>query len=88
MMQAHRFPWLPLLLFVSLIPFHVRSYEPVQCYWAPNEELPYRNPLTTNSYIPCGDIDDGVQPCCRIGHNCLDANACYAPEGLSQLPQA
>ncbi|KAF7512255.1 hypothetical protein GJ744_001823 [Endocarpon pusillum] len=67
----------PLSLLLAILP--VRAYEVTQCYWAKGQTLPQISGLP-NSYIPCGEIDDGVQPCCRVGHNCLEAGACYAPD--------
>ena len=68
----------PLSLLLAILP--VRAYEVTKCYWAKGQTLPQMTGLP-NSYIPCGEIDDGVQSCCRVGHNCLEAGACYAPEG-------
>ncbi|ERF69919.1 hypothetical protein EPUS_05463 [Endocarpon pusillum Z07020] len=67
----------PLSLLLAILP--VRAYEVAQCYWAKGQTLPQITGLP-NSYIPCGEIEDGVQPCCRVGHNCLEAGACYAPD--------
>ncbi len=71
---------LSLQVLLAILP--VRAYEVTRCYWAKDQSLPLISGLP-NSYIPCGEIDDGVQSCCRVGHNCLEGGACYAPEGLS-----
>lgn len=78
-MYHHMQSLLPLLL-LSLLRVH--AYDVAKCYWAKTQQLP-SNSDSSNSYIPCGDVSDGAQSCCRVGHNCLEANACYAPEGQS-----
>lgn len=71
------------LFLLQLSLFAVHAYDVVDCYWAADKELPgvAGGILTSDAYIPCGEISQGVQSCCRVGHNCLEANACYAPEG-------
>ncbi|KAF7510421.1 hypothetical protein GJ744_006700 [Endocarpon pusillum] len=78
-MHHSRFLISHLLQLLSLISLQVHAYEVVDCYWSQGQKLP-RNDGTTNSYIPCGEVSQGVQSCCRVGHNCLGANACYGPE--------
>jgi hypothetical protein len=81
----HHLLLLAVLLLSSLT---AHAYEVTECYWAKGERLPIDQ--TPNSYIPCGEISQGVQSCCRVGHTCLEANACYAPEGqfgYKSLPQ-
>lgn len=75
-MMYHHFQILSLLL-LGLLQTH--AYDVVECYWAAKQELP--RDTTASSYIPCGEVSEGVQSCCRVGHNCLEASACYAPEG-------
>ncbi len=65
------------ILLLSILGVH--AYDVVECYWAAQQHLP--SPSTSNAYIPCGEVSQGAQSCCRVGHNCLEANACYAPEG-------
>jgi hypothetical protein len=65
-------------LLLSLLQIH--AYDVVECYWAANQQLPGDPATSTNAYIPCGEVSLGAQSCCRVGHTCLEANACYAPD--------
>lgn len=78
------YPLITCISVLSLASLGVNAdYEIDQCYWGPRQQLPSGEWRTGEAYVPCGEADDEVQSCCRVGHNCLEANACYAPDGQS-----